>query len=148
MTAIATLSLAAFDILWEELRLGTRPYPLEVPHHGTTVDERAHLRRAVYADLNGRGLASGERVEPDVEDALRLLASPSVTLEAMALLDAEREDLLRGLVAARGTYAVLAAQEQNAVRLQRVRDTALAASVVDLLPANRPGPGQSVTLPA
>src|SRR5437660_5513405 len=108
MPTIAVLSLPEFDILWENLRVGVRPYPLAVPHHGTTLEERAHIRRNVFGQLNGRGLARGDRIDPDLEDALNLLASPSVSVEAMALLDVERENLLRGLAVARGRYAVLA----------------------------------------
>jgi hypothetical protein len=55
---------------------------------------------------------------------------------------------LRALVAARGKRAVLAVQRRLMIRLSMVRQSAIATSVVELLPPNRYGPGPSITLPA
>ncbi|KAA2262364.1 ESX secretion-associated protein EspG [Solihabitans fulvus] len=148
MDSIATLSLPAFDVLWEDLRLGPIPYPLEVRAHGETLDERAGIRAAVHAELARVGLFRHGRVAPDLEDALRLLAGPALRLDALIMLDLDDEEPVKATVAVRRGHAVRAVQRDRAIGLDRVRDTAAAASVVELAPANRPGAGRSVTLPA
>jgi len=55
------LSVAALDILWEDLSLGRPPFPLEIPSHGDTAGIRARIRTAVYAALARRDLAVGTR---------------------------------------------------------------------------------------
>ncbi len=60
-----TLTVEQYDICWADLNLGEYVYPLQVPGHGRTYDERAQLRRRVYQQLEARRLARGERLEPD-----------------------------------------------------------------------------------
>lgn len=148
MSTIAILPLAAFDILWEDLRLGGVPYPFEVPSHGDTLDERARIRSAVYADLEERRLVRGRQLDPDLEDALRLLRAPHLQFDTISTLDRAQGPMLRAAAAARGQRAVLAVQQDRVIRLDYIQDTALAASLVGLLPPNQPGPGDSVSMPA
>ncbi|XVV05809.1 ESX secretion-associated protein EspG [Actinosynnema sp. CA-248983] len=145
MSTLTHLSLPAFDVLWEDLRAGTFPFPLDIDHHGTTLDERARIRSAVYADLERRNLARRGRPEPDLEDALRLIARPALKITVMGLV---ADELLRALVAARGGYAVLAVQAEDGVRLDVLRDRSPAMAAVSVLPWSRPGPGRTVTVPA
>ncbi|HTI26279.1 MAG TPA: ESX secretion-associated protein EspG [Kutzneria sp.] len=148
MPPIAILPLAAFDIVWEDLRLGSVPYPFDVPSHGATLDERARLRTAVYEDLERGGLARGRQLDPNLFDALRLLARPHVQLDTIATLDRQRGLMLHAAAVAVGQRALLAVQQGGTMRLEYIRDTALAASLVALLPPHQPGPGQQVSVPA
>lgn len=148
MGAIGDLSLPAVDILWEDLKLGNVPFPLEMRGHGDTAEERARIRTAVYSQLERRGLARSGRPAPGLEDTLTLLAAPKVSIDLVALGDFADPAPIRAVVAARGKHAVLAIQRELAINLSGVRDTAIVSSIVDLLPPNRSGPGQSVTLPA
>jgi len=148
MRTIATLSLPAFEVLWEGLRAGSVPYPFEISQHGETLDERARIKSAVHADLERRSLARRGRPEPELEDALGLFARPDLRIIAMGMPDVEGEVLLRACVVARGGYAVLAVQDDTSVTLTLVRDNALAAALVSVLPQKRPGPGKPVTVPA
>ncbi|HEV2780724.1 MAG TPA: ESX secretion-associated protein EspG [Actinophytocola sp.] len=148
MGVIGDLSLAAVDILWEDLKLGGIPFPLEVRAHGDTAEERGRIRAAVYAQLERRGLASSGRPTAELEDTLTLLAAPKISIDLVALCEMTDETPLRAVVAARGKRAVLAVQRELAISLSEVRETAIVGSIVDLLPPNRSGPGQSVTLPA
>jgi ESX secretion-associated protein EspG len=148
MGAIGDLSLAAVDILWEDLELGAVPFPLEVRGHGDTVEERARIRAAVYDQLERRDLAWAGRAGAELANTLRLLASPKLTADLVALREMSDRQPIRAVVAVRGRRAVLAVQGELAVRVSAVRDSAIAAAIVGLLPPNRPGPGQSVTLPA
>jgi hypothetical protein len=142
------LSLPALDVLWEDLQLGAIPFPLDVASHGDTTDERARISAAVYKQLDGRGLTESGRPGPWLSSALGLLAAPAVSIDLVLLRDMADELPLRALVAARGTSAVLAVQGALTVSLREVRDTAVVSSIVDLLPSNKSGPGQSVALPS
>ncbi|AHH95586.1 ESX secretion-associated protein EspG [Kutzneria viridogrisea] len=150
MSTIVNLSLAAFDVLWEDLRLGSPPYPFEVPSHGQTHDERARIRIAVHADLEQREITYRGQVAPEVAAALTLLARPHLQLDTISTLDVQAGDqgMLRASAVAGGRTAVLAVQEGTQLRLEATRDTALAASLVALLPPTHAGPGQPVSLPA
>jgi hypothetical protein len=148
MPPIATLSLAAFDIVWADLRLGSVPYPFDVPSQGHTLDERAGIRTAVYEDLEQRGLAQGRQLAPALDEALRLLAHPHIQLDTISTLDRQQGVMVQAVSAAAGQRAVLAVQQGGTIRLEHIRDTALAASLVALLPPSQPGPGQQVSVPA
>lgn len=149
MSTIARLSLPAFEVLWEDLRAGAAiPFPFDIPHHGTTLDERSRVRDDVHADLERRGLARRGRPEPELEDALRLLATPDTSITVVGMPDVAKEDLVRALIAARGRYAVLAVQGTDGVQLDLLREVGLAHAAVSVLPPRPPGPGRPVTVPA
>ncbi|MFI9006999.1 ESX secretion-associated protein EspG [Actinosynnema sp. NPDC053489] len=142
------LSFAAADVLWEDLELGSRPYPFEFPYLGQTLDERRGIRAAVHRDLESRGLARGGRVVPEVAEALTLLVRFDYSLNAVASLDArdvERQLLARG--GAAGENAALAVMDDRQIKVDLLRAPALLRAIVDLVPPARPGPGQSVTVP-
>lgn len=150
MSPIITLSLAAFDVLWEELRLGSPPYPFQIPSYGETHEERSRIRAAVHADLEERGVTERGRVAQPIAAAMALVARPHIQLDTISTVDvqAAQSSMLRAAAAARGRDAVLMVQEGQMVRLEWTRDTALAASIVSLLPPTKAGPGQEVSLPA
>jgi hypothetical protein len=142
------LSLAALDTLWDDLRLGRFPFPLEVRSHGDTADVRARIKAAVYADLGRRGLARGTHVDDDLVDDLRLLADPAVSLDLIALLDMADTDPVKALAVSRGRRGLLVVQRKLAVSLSRLRDTMIAGALVDLLPGTRAALGNSLSQPA
>jgi hypothetical protein len=148
MKQIAQLSLPAFEVLWEDLRVGSIPYPLDVSQHGETLDERARIKTAVHADLERKGLARRGRPEPDLEDALNLLARPELRVIAMCLPDVSQERVIRATVVARGGYAVLVTQEEASITLKLVQANEIASSLANVMPPGRPGPGKPVTVPA
>jgi hypothetical protein len=143
-----SLSHPAVDVLWEDLGLGSRPYPFDFPYAGRTVDERRAIRAAVYDDLQSRGLAARGRISPEVERALTTLVRYDFGVTAIASLDAkavERQLLARG--GAAGEMATLAVLDERMMRVDLLPSTALVRAVVDLVPPYRPGPGQSVAVP-
>ncbi|WP_435157083.1 ESX secretion-associated protein EspG [Amycolatopsis sacchari] len=140
-----SLSLAALDILLEHLRLGRAPAPFEVPHVGTTFDERAQIRDAVFRDLESRGVTSRGRLDPDVELALRTFVQGPVAIMAVAQL--ERDKQLFARAASNGQYAVVAKQDRNSLVFTDCRPTALVPGIVDLLPRTPAAAGPSVTIP-
>jgi ESX secretion-associated protein EspG len=138
-----SLSHMEFDFVWERLDVGERPYPLEGPSHGMTFDERDQLRKQVFDDLSGRGLADGDDLAQDLEDMLLLLVRNSVTIDGQLMI----RDRLQVLAAARGERGVLAVLTEDVLRLIPVRGTALPAALVQLLPDTPPGPGGEVRMP-
>lgn len=148
MRQIAQLSLPAFEVLWEDLRAGSIPYPFDISQHGETLDERARIKAAVRADLERRNLARRGRPEPDLEDALNLLARPELRVIAICMPDMNQQKLVRASVVARGGYAVLAVQEDTGITLNLVQANEIATSLANAMPPGRPGPGKPVTVPA
>ncbi|MCR3753539.1 ESX secretion-associated protein EspG [Lentzea californiensis] len=148
MKQIAQLSLPAFEVLWEDLRAGSVPYPFDVSQHGETLDERARIKAAVHADLERRNLARRGRPEPDLEDALNLLARPELRVIALCIPDMNQQKLVRASVVARGGYAVLVTQEDTSITLKSLQPNEIATSLANAMPPGRPGPGKLVTVPA
>jgi EspG family len=142
------LSLAALDILWDDLRLGQLPFPLEVRSHGETVGVRAQIRAAVYADLVSRGLATGTRPDDGLVEKLRLLAEPQVSVDLVALLDLSDTEPLMALAVARGRHGLVATQRKLTVSLRGMRGELVVATLVDMLPRTPAGQDKSVTRPA
>jgi hypothetical protein len=147
MKQLAQLSLPAFEVLWEDLRAGSIPYPFDVSQHGETLDERARIKAAVHADLERRNLARRGRPEPDLEDALNLLARPELRVIALCVPDMNQEKVVRASVVARGGYAVLVTQEDASITLNLVQPNEIATSLANAMPPGRPGPGKLVTVP-
>ena len=148
MRQLAQLSLPAFEVLWEDLRVGSMPYPFDISQHGETLDDRARIKAAVHADLERRNLARRGRPEPDLEDALNLLARPELRVVALCIPDMNQDKLVRASVVARGGYAVLVTQDDTAITLNLVQPNEIATSLANAMPPGRPGPGKPVTVPA
>lgn len=139
-----SLSLTAVDILLEHLKLGRAPLPFEVPHIGTTFEQRTQVREAVFRDLGGRGLMAYGSPGSEVERALRTFAIAPVAITAVARLDEGKPLFARA--ASDGEYAVETHQDANMLLFTEVRPTAIVASVVALLPSVPAAAGQSVTV--
>ncbi|WP_367137649.1 ESX secretion-associated protein EspG [Saccharothrix sp. HUAS TT1] len=135
------LSHLEFDLLWEDLGTGEPPYPLEVPSHGGTEDERDALGSEVLRTLTEAGLADGEDVSVELEDLFTLLAHGEVSVDALVF----RPHPWRVLATARGRHGVLVVLNDREVALEPVTDlVAAVARVVGDAPA---GPGEQVRMP-
>lgn len=139
-----SLSLAAVDMLLEHLKLGRAPFPFQVPHIGTTFEQRAQVREAVFRDLEARGLMRQGRVEPEVEDAFGVFVKAPVAVTVAANLKDDERLFARS--ASNGQLALLAELEGNLLKFEEVRPTNFVSAVVDLLPLTPPAPGQSLTV--
>ncbi|RKT57374.1 ESX secretion-associated protein EspG [Saccharothrix australiensis] len=128
------LSPRELDVVWHDLGLGRLPYPLDVPSLGATGEERARLRAEVLAEL-------GEP-DPRLVDLLRLLADHRLAVDAVAHLDRP----VRAVAASDHRRAVLAVIDSGKVGLLEIRPTALARSIVEVLPDGAPGPGHALSL--
>lgn len=102
-----------FDFLWEGMGIGEHPYPLRVPSHGATVDERRALRLRVDAELRAQGIKDARgNVNPMVESWLSTLAQGTLTIDAIHIPDFKRP-MISALAASDGTNAVLAVQDSR-----------------------------------
>jgi ESX secretion-associated protein EspG len=128
-----SLSAETVDILGEDLRLNLRQFPFEIPHFGATVDERARLRKEVWAGLEQRRLAERGRAEPELEQALHLLHRPAVAV-AVTSYDGQSDAVYRARVAVAGRAGVVAIQDERGVRIEFIDVRGLAQVCVGLLP--------------
>ncbi|NGY65991.1 ESX secretion-associated protein EspG [Lentzea sp. NEAU-D13] len=132
------LSPREFDVLWQELRLGRMPYPLDVPTEGDTEQDRRVLRDKTLEELRQRGLAD----DPQLEEYLRLLDDHVTSVDAVAGLDRT----VRALAVSNGSQAVLAIIDNDRVGLLAIRETGIAREIVRVLPDGEPGPGTAVNV--
>lgn len=138
------VSLAAVDILGQSLRLNLRLFPFEIPSVGRTQDDRVRIARAVFTDLAQRGLVRDGRLDPDLRRALHAVADYRVAVAVQGTLKEGQH--LYARASATPDTGVLAVQDGQRMRLELIRPTALAATLVGLLPKAEAGPGHSVTL--
>lgn len=132
------LSTREFEVLWQTLRLGRMPYPLDVPSEGATAQDVKTLQDRTIAGLRARGVADDVRLE----DLLRLLSDHEVSVDAVAGLDRT----VRALAASVGSEAVLAVIDGDQVGLSEIRPTALAREIVRVLPEGDAGPGSALSV--
>ncbi|MCT2585921.1 ESX secretion-associated protein EspG [Actinophytocola gossypii] len=138
------LSLTEVDILAQLLGANVRQFPFQIPSVGRLQVDRTRIAREVFADLGRRGLIRGRDVDPDLERAMRTLSEPVIAVAVLGTVN-EREEIYARASAA-GETGVLARLIGQKMRIELIRPTALAVSLVGLLPKLDGGPGQSVTI--
>lgn len=139
-----TLTLPQVDVLAQTLDVNVRQFPFEIPSFGEFVVDRQRIARQVFADLGRQGLIRGADIDPGLTRALRVLSQPVITVSAMGTVEKTKKVYARA--ATDGESGVLAVKEGERFRLEPIRPTALAVSLVGLLPKVEAGPGQSVTI--
>lgn len=139
-----SLSLAAADVLAQLLEVNVRQFPFEIPSVGQYQTDRKRIARAVFTDLANRGLIRNGEVDPELERAMRTLSDYVIAVAVMGTVAKNQEVYARA--SASGEVGVLAVKEGQSLRLELIRPTALALTLVGLLPRMEAGPGQSVTI--
>jgi hypothetical protein len=139
-----TLSLAAADIVAQFLGVNIRLFPFDIPSVGEFQSDRVRIAKAVFSDLAKRGLAGPDGIDEDLERAMRTLSNYFIAVAVMGTVEKNKEIYARA--SARGETAVLAVKEKQTIRLEMIRPTALAMTLVEMLPKANAGPGQSVTI--
>lgn len=136
------------DFLWEALHEGEVPYPLEIRSHGTTMDERAVLRRQALGGLRERGIMDPSgRLDPRLEGWLGVLGSLRQSVDSVFLPELDAEPV-RALAALGAGGAVLAIQDSRGLSLRQIDRGGLISAIVDLLPPAPRGSELSISLPA
>lgn len=142
-----TLTCEQYDLCWADLNLGEHVYPLRIRSNGQTYEERAHLRRRVYQQLGAGGLAWGERLEPELQDALTLLARAPVWVDMHWLAEPGQTETSRAVAARSGERGLIASLDPAGLRLMPRKGSSLLPALIGQLPATAPAHGQSITLP-
>lgn len=142
-----TLTLEQYDICWADLNLGEHVYPLRILAHGRTYAERSDIRRRVYQQLESRGLAQHQRLWPELQEALTLLARAAVWVDMQWLSARGQSETQRCVAARSGAHGVLARMENAGLRLMPRPGSSLLPELVGQLPAVGPAPGRSISLP-
>jgi hypothetical protein len=83
-------------------------------------------------------------LDPELSRAMRLLSDYAITVAVMGTVERTKEIYARA--ATNGEAAVLAVKDGEKFTLELIRPTALALTLVGLLPKAEAGPGQSVTI--
>jgi len=139
-----TLSLAAADVLGQTLDVNVRQFPFDIPSFGEYERDRQRIARAVFVDLNRRGLIRRGDLDPELTKAMRALSDYVIAIGVMGTVEKNRQIYARATTS--GETAVLAVLEGQSLRLELIRPTAIAVTLVGLLPKLAAGPGQSVTI--
>jgi hypothetical protein len=133
------------DAIGDALQLDVRPFPFQFPVHGELVDERIRLMELVNSALTAKGLVSGNRFTPDLEDLVGLFARGTLAIAAVGSSDGEG---LCARAVTDGRFGVLAVENGQSIRFDPVTRASLVRAILGLLPVVRPGPGRSVTVTA
>lgn len=143
-----SLPLPAVGVLFEDLGLGRVPQPFEVPHVSTELDQRAHIKEAVYRTLGNRGLVHGNRPTSEVEDALVVFARAPIAIAVVGQPDTEEpEEYLFARAVRDGKDALLVVKQENLLVFKEVRPTAMVAEIVNLLPDVPQARGGPISVP-
>jgi EspG family len=138
------LSLTEADMLAQLLSANIRQFPFQIPSAGKLQVDRVAIARSVFADMGRRGLIRNGEVVPELARAMRTLSDYAVAVAVLGTVK-EREEIYARASAA-GETGVLARLQGGNLRLELIRPTALAVSLVALLPKLDAGPGQSITI--
>lgn len=135
-----------YRALWRSLGLGTRHWNMDLPGlPELTEDERRAQLGSTLDALRTRGLADRRGIAPDVEDSLRLLASPQREVNGQLHSGDARVRLLAG---SRGDWAVLAMLDDHRLLVRTGPAGELCTAVARQLPDRPAGPGSSVSVPS
>jgi ESX secretion-associated protein EspG len=137
------LSALEYDLVWTELDLGQMCYPLDVPSHGLTMEERARLRADNRRPMHDSGVLIDGEVDPELATMFRILANPTKTVDLVGF----SRGPLRAVAALGYDGAVLATLDDHGLAVRPIRDTALVSSIVGALPDMPAGEGQSMSVP-
>ena len=144
MTPDVELTAREFDFLWHHLDLPEMPYPVDVPSNGATMEDRARLREETFATLRDKEiLRKGDRVTDKAAELLRVLAEPKVSVDTVGYGDGP----IRGLAASDGGTGALASIVDGVLAFATIRPTALATSIVEVLPPGQAGSGVAFRVP-
>ncbi|MFZ0121971.1 MAG: ESX secretion-associated protein EspG [Pseudonocardiaceae bacterium] len=140
------LSHEEYRTAWQALDLGTRPWNLDLPGIPELADHerRAHAANTLE-DLRARGLADRRGMAPELEDSLRLVASPVSEINGWVQTSGAQVRLLAG---SRGEWAVLAMLDEQRLLVRTGPASELCTAVARQLPDRPAGPGSSVSVPS
>lgn len=136
-------SLLEFDVLWEELGAGDPPYPLDVPSHGVTLDQRDAFASMVDDELERHGLLDGDEPIAPLADAFGVLADSQRSLD-LVVVGLER---LRAVACSSGAAGVFAGQDEGEIAVEPIGGDAVVPAMLAVIGEVPGGPGSAVSVP-
>jgi hypothetical protein len=136
--------MPAADVLAQTLDVNLRQFPFEIPSFGEYERDRQRIARQVFVDLDRQGLIRHGDIDPQLTLALRTLSEYVITVAVTGTVEKNKKIYARA--AAAGDTGVLAVKQGESLRIELIRPTALAITLVGLLPKLAGAPGQSVTI--
>ncbi|MGH3862579.1 ESX secretion-associated protein EspG [Actinokineospora sp.] len=141
-----SLTTTEFDYIWQTLNLGDYPFPLQVPSFGRTDRDRVSIALRVRDSLRDRGLFHVSAPDPDLERALRVVASAEQWLDSVWLAGENLESPVRVITARTDGRTVLLRQEPGpdphaggTLTLKEIAPQRLVEAALDELPVGTPG---------
>ncbi|QWF81668.1 ESX secretion-associated protein EspG [Amycolatopsis sp. CA-230715] len=140
------LSLTEIEAVVERTGLPRNWHPYEILSAGHTMTEHRRAMAEAWAALRERGLASGEKLDPDVEDTIRAWTKPDVLIVMYAdqFLKGQPRVFYRATIA--GGLGVFSAAKDPGVLFRQVKADRLVDSVIGSLPDYRPVPLRELTV--
>lgn len=148
LRARVTISLPAYDVVWESENLQDKHPTLGIPSYGETYQDRLDVQRKAWQELEGLGLARGGRAHPDLVDTFHMLERPQREFYGWFSAPEGLGNQQAALSAASGDDAVLAQIVDDKLVLTPVRPTGLVDALVSVLPDKPAARGQSFNFPA
>jgi hypothetical protein len=140
------LSHEEYRTAWQVLDLGTRHWNLDLPGIPELTDQERRAQTAsTLEDLRARGLANRRGMAPELEDSLRLVASPVCEINGWVQTGGTAVRLLAG---SRGEWTVLAMLDEHRLLVRTGPASELCTAVARQLPDRPAGPGSSVSVPS
>lgn len=140
-----SLELSAVDVVVERLKLPRHWEPFDVPHVGATVDKRRQHVARVWDKLRSNGLAAGDRLDADAEQAMLVWTRPDVLIVVRADQVTGQRLVLYRAAAANGV-GVLSALVGDHVEFDVLKAERLTGRLVAQLPPLRPVPLAEVSV--
>jgi hypothetical protein len=138
-----SLSIPEYDLIWSKLGQGEMRYPLQVPSFGLANREQQDIHAVAAASLVDRSLLRDGALDDDLRELMSILVAPEITIDLVGMAGG----VIRAVAASSAGGGVLAALDDERLWLWPIRDTALAPTIVDVLPANVPGIGHGIRVP-
>lgn len=141
-----SLTTTEFDYVWQTLNLGDYPFPLQVPSFGRTDRDRVSIALRVRDSLRDRGLFHVSAPDPDLEKALRVVASAEQWLDSVWLSGENLTSPVRVITARTEGRTVMLRQESGedphaggTLTLTEIPPRRLIDAILEQLPAEKPG---------
>jgi len=141
--------IAVSRIAWDTVRqlhnIEEQHYVLHVETPNISLEDYPAVRQQAFEELGRAGLANGDNVDPDLLDAMRLVAA--APLELHGWVSQPDRPTLSVVAASTDRNAMLYVGTEEDFQLWPISTDKLAASVVGLMPPLRPGEGHSISVP-
>jgi hypothetical protein len=142
---VFSLELSAIDVVVERLSLPRRWQPFDVPHVGTTVEERKRHAEQVWEKLLSAGLAGRDRLDAEAEQAMQVWTRPNVLVVVRADQVVGQRLVLYRAASANGV-GVLSELVGDQIEFEVLKAEQLIGLVVAQLPPRGPVPLREVSV--